>query len=531
MIYFELVRGLDIRLFQTISAIDMDYGSCAKYVFDKDSLVLLGMNHSVRLDILTKEVKQDNPIKNWDIESEAVMWFAEDSTEAVLVKLINDAYRKWLKIDALISEEYFLRELKEANEVLKNYDFKIFVDEGGMSIFKNDEAVTFEQALEVIMDIDENRMDDAGIDNLIGEAIFYRKMDRYEDAALRLEKVVRYVDHNLPMYSKATFTLAETYYFMGNYERAEQLYYRINLEHIEDENDFYMHLGHALLDGRMKRYDRHLRIYYHSSIDPEYADTHRQAVAAAKGNVAEVFADYEVTCHEMGEKKYKEHRESLPKEADDIDELLKLYEKPEEKPQPIHKKYEGIHLIEPKKEVETSTKTVNERLSEALDLFLAGDYQESFSYYCRLKEQSDKNSDFYSWICLQLGKLYCFFDEPIKAKNILAECNPNCFGLVYRQEDFLVLFRHSRIVADDFENDIRYRRLIRGMYDPYFAQYDREYNLLIRDKKLMKTFAAYVRECEEVARSKYKDVLAPGKGGGLFGKFKKKINSGNDVIL
>ena len=522
MIFFELVRGLDIRVFQTVSAIDPTYGSCAKYVFDKDSLVLLGMNHSIRLDILTKEIKKDNPIKNWDIESEAVMWFAEDSTEAVIIRLINDAYRKWHNLDANITNEYFAKELHDANEVLKAYDFKIFVDNSGMSIFKNDEAVSFEQAIEVIMDIDENNMDDNGIENLISEALFYRKMDRYDDAALRLEKVVRYVDHKLPMYSKATFTLAETYYFAGNYERAEQLYYRVNLEHIEDENDFYMHLGHALLDGRMKRYDRHLRIYYHSSIDPEFADTHRQAVAAAKSNVAEVFADYEVTCLEMGQKKYKEHKDSLPTEADDIDELLELYEKPEEKPMPVHKKYEGIRLVEPKNVKEISTKTLNERLSEALDLFLAGEYQESFEYYCRLKEQADKNSDFYSWICLQLGKLYCFFDEPEKAKNILNECNPNRFGIVYRQEDFLVLYRHTRIVADDFENDIRYRRLLRGMYDPYFAQYDREYNLMIKDKKLMKAFGLYVRECEDVARSKNKDVLEGAGKGGIFGLFKKK---------
>lgn len=522
MIFFELVRGLDIRVFQTVSAIDQTYGSCAKYVFDKDSLVLLGMNHSVRLDILTKEVKEDHPIKNWDIENEAVMWFSEDSTEAVIIRLINDAYRKWLQLDATISDEYFMKELASANEVLKGYDFKIFVDNSGMTIFKNNEALSFEQAIEVIMDMDENRMDDEGIENLIGEALFYRKMDRYEDAALRLEKVVRYVDSKSPLYSKANFTLAETYYFSGNYERAEQLYYRVNLEQIEDVNDFYLHLGHALLDGKMKRYDRHLRIYYHSSIDPEFADTHRQAVAAAKSTVSEVFADYEVTCLEMGQKKYKEHKDSLPTEADDIDELLELYEKPEEKPEEKHKKYEGIHLVEPKTEKEYSTKTVNERLSEALEMFLAGDYQESFSYYCRLKEQADKDSDFYSWICLQLGKLYCFFDEPDKAKDILNECNPNRFGLVYRQEDFLVLFRHSRIVADDFENDIRYRRLIRGKYDPYFAQYDRDYNLLIRDKKLMKAFGAYLKECEEVARSKCKDLLDPGKGSGLFGLLKRR---------
>ena len=60
------------------------------------------------------------------------------------------------------------------------------------------------------------------------------------------------------------------------------------------------------------------------------------------------------------------------------------------------------------------------------------------------------------------------------------------------------------------------------MYDPYFAQYDREYNLMIKDKKLMKAFGLYVRECEDVARSKNKDVLEGAGKGGIFGLFKKK---------
>ena len=84
MIYFELYRQLDIRMFQTMSAIDQTYGSCAKYVFDRDCLILLGSDHSIRLNILNKTADSDNPVRNWDIESEAMLWFAEDSMEAAI---------------------------------------------------------------------------------------------------------------------------------------------------------------------------------------------------------------------------------------------------------------------------------------------------------------------------------------------------------------------------------------------------------------------------------------------------------------
>ncbi len=528
MIYFELYRQLDIRIFQTISAVDQTYGSCAKYVFDKDSLILLGMDHSVRLDILTKEVKKDSPIRNWDIEDEAIMWFAEDSTEAALIRLINDAYRRWFMLDVNISEEFFMMELEQVNMLLEGYGLRIFSDDSGMSIFRTDAGAdsefTFEQAVDLIMEIDENRMDDAGIAQLINEALYYRKFDKYDEAAVRLEKVARYVDHTLPIYTQTVFTLAETYYFMGNYERAVMLYYRVNLKFVEDENDFYLHLGHALIDEKMKKYDRHLRIYFHSRIDREFADTHRQAVAAAKASVSEVFAEYEATCSDMGRKKYAEFRNSLPDGADDIDEILEEYEKPKEDVQEIHKQYEGIILSEPRVSAQNSSVSVNERLSEALDYYLTGEYQKAFDLYYRLASQADEDSDFYTWIQLQLGKIYCFFDEPLKSWKVLKKCDPTRFGIVYRLEDYLILYQHAHIVAEDFESDIRFRKLVRGRMDPYFAQYDRQYNELLHDRKLMRAYKTYEKDCIEDSRYELRAVLKETKErrGGFFGLFGKK---------
>ncbi|MCR5673224.1 MAG: hypothetical protein K6F87_05870 [Lachnospiraceae bacterium] len=534
MIFFELCRQLDIRVFQTISAVDRTYGSCAKYVFDGDSLVLLGIDHSVRLDILTKEVKKDSPIRNWDIESETVMWFADDSAEAALIRLINDAYRKWLQLDMNISDAYFAEELEQVNQILAGYSLRIFSDNTGMSIFRDDvengEEFTFEQAVELIMDMDENRMDDAGISQLINEALYYRKLDRYEEAAVRLEKVVRYVDHTLPIYTHTVFTLAETYYFMGNYDRAVKLYYRVNLEFIEDENDFYLHLGHALIDAKMKKYDRHLRIYYHSFIDKEFADTHRQAVAAAKASVSDVFAEYEATCADMGRRKYVEFRKSLPDGADDIDELMGEFEEKSEREQEIHKQYEGFSLSEPHSGSEKTKMSVNERLSAALDRFLTGEYQKAFEMYCRLASQADEDSDFYTWIHLQLGKLYCFFDEPAKAWKMLKKCDPRRFGIVYRLEDFLLLYQHTHIVAEDFESDDRFRKLIRGRMDPYYAQYDRQYNQLIADRKLMRSYRVYEKDCIEDSRYELRNVLREmkEKKGGFFGLFGRRKEESYD---
>lgn len=507
MLFFELNRQLDIRLFQTLAAVDPTYGSCAKYVFDKDSLILLGTDHSIRLDILNKSITRDNPIRNWDIESEAMLWFAQDSAESAIIRLINDAYRLWENIDSNITEEYFYNELEALNQMLAGYDLKAYVDDTGMSLFKDGVTLTFEQTMELIMDIDENRMDDKGIDNLINEAFFYRNMDRYEEAALLLEKVARYVDHTQPIYGNVLFSLAETYYFGGNYDRAVTLYYRIQPEHIQDFDDFYMHIGHALLDNKMKKYDRNLRIYYHSLLDSQYADNHRQAVVAAKAAIGDVFAEYEETCLEMGQKKYEEYRASLPEDADDIDDLLRIYEKPEEKPEVSHKRLSGFDLRVPRNSSDGIVKSINTLISDALEKYLEGEYQQSFEIYYRLKERVSSDSDQYTWVYLQLGKLYAFFEEPGKALECLEKCDPMRCGLVYREEDFLMLYRHVKIVNDDFESDSRYRILLRGALDSYFAQYDREYNLMQRDKKLCKAFKQYQKDCIEDSKFDLKDKV------------------------
>ena len=192
----------------------------------------------------------------------------------------------------------------------------------------------------------------------------------------------------------------------------------------------------------------------------------------------------------------------------------------------MHKQYEGFGLTEPRSKVETGNMSMSERLSTALDYYLTGEYQKDFDMYYRLASQTDEDSDYYTWIHLQLGKLYCFFDEPAKSWHALEKCNPNRFGIVYRLEDFMILYQHSHIVAEDFESDERFRKLVRGRMDTYYAQYDREYNRLIKDRKLMRAYRIYEKDCIEDTKYELRDILTDGRsrGGGLFARLRRSNN-------
>ena len=122
-----------------------------------------------------------------------------------------------------------MAQINMTNEKLSQYELKVIADDTGLCVFHEDGDFTFENAIELIMDYDENRMDNGGMAELINEALYYRKLDRMEEAAASLEKVVRYADHTQPIYTDSVFLLAETYYFAGNFERAVELYYRCHM--------------------------------------------------------------------------------------------------------------------------------------------------------------------------------------------------------------------------------------------------------------------------------------------------------------
>ncbi len=503
MIIFELFRQLDVLLLRVADSSYNDFASCSKYVLKDDSLILLGLNYSIRLNMANHEIVRDIPLKNWDIDTEPVLWFAQDSAESIVIRLIHNAYSYWQTKPTPENAQAYFVFLQQANQVLAGYNIRILMDEEGLCAYQNDAVISFEKALEIIMDSDTTRLDEAGVSQLMYEAGYYKDLDRWDDASIRLEKVISLVDHLLPSYTQAAWMLAQVYYYAGNYARAEQILYRCRMEFIKDEEDLYSQLGHVLLDHRMKKFERQIRIYYRGLVDEHYAQTHPQAIEAAATEVEDVFDDYEKTCRDMGRKKYAEFRNRLPVGADDIDELLmtKVPDKVKEfKPE---KNYENIVLMKPTF-TESSGKMSGELLSKALQLMIDGEYQESFSVYCRLAQEVDQMSDTYSWVEFQLAKLYSFFDDYTSAMECLTKCNPTAFGMVYRLDDFLILYAHVRTILSGMETEYSFRKLMRGRLDFYFARYDRAYIEMLHDRPLQADFRDYEKDCERLAKEELK---------------------------
>lgn len=532
MILFELYRQLDVRMYMTVAALDRNFGACSKYLITGNSLILLGTEHSVKLDLTNKTMTVEKAIKEWDIDSEAVLWFAEDSAEACIIRLINNAFREWLKIDPFSSTEEFEAATAKLNAILDRYNLRVVFDSNSLKVLQFGEVITFEEALEIIIEIDSDTETELMIAECFAEAEYQRSIGQLEEAAKNYEHILKHIERSVQLYTICSFKLAEIYYFLNNNERSALLYYRCNPAFITDERDFYIHLGHALLDSKMKKYERQIRIYYRGMLDPLYAQNHVQAIRAASRDVSDVFKEYEETCFEMGEKKYREHYENLPPQADDIDELVleeALYENDSISDDYI-KVYEKIHLLE-HAFLSDNGSSKEELISDGLDSYNDGEYQKSFEAYLRLKSMIKSDSEQYTWTMLQLGKLYCIFDEYKKAKECLSGCALDRFNDVYKKDDYLLLYEHVKTVCNHLENDIRYRSLIRGIIDPYYAKTDRTYYVLSQEKNLTEEFAKYEKECREKAVTDCKSDQSEkilekknkedGEKLGFFGRIKK----------
>ena len=473
---------------------------------DGNVLTLLGSNRSIDLDMSCRGVEWSKPAKEWQIDAEPVMWFSEESAEAGVIRMINNLYRQWLNADPFLSAEEFNSSCEDINQRLSVYSLRIFYTAENMCVVRDGELISFEEALKHIMDMDEQADGQIDINNLMYEAEFQKRLGQLDRAIPLYERAITMVTRTDPVYTYASFQLGEGYYFEGNYERSVSLYYRCNLEFVENESDFYIHIGHALVDSKMKKYEREIRIYYRSRLDPDYAVTHKDAIAGATREVGEVFDEYEETCRQMGQKMYADHRNRLPVGADDVDELLAIYDPVVVQPMDpvVVKRYENINLLLPTRAGYSVNKSPNELLADALDLFINGEYQTAFETYVRISEEVSQDTDYYTWAQFQIGKLYSLFDDYEKAYNALTRCDPSGFGLVYRTEDFFELYSHVRIVCDDLESDYRYRKLIRGKFDYYYSSNDRGYFELLRDRQLMTAFAEYEKECIESARADFK---------------------------
>ncbi|HAG69027.1 MAG TPA: hypothetical protein DCL38_03535 [Lachnospiraceae bacterium] len=515
MIYFETGRELDVRLYKTAAMLDDSFRPCGKYILEDDRLIILGGIQSVSLNPLMREASVEAPFKGFDLSGKKARLIKTDSASGRLIKSINDSYREWFEIDPFSNFMEFEGELLETNREVSEYGLTLVWNSQNMMLYQNSAPVTYEQGLQFIIDNDIYEDIGQNLSEWLRDARYYKETGQDDKAVRMYERLIKYIDPSVSIYSETALSLGELYYFNSNYDEALRMYYCCNPEHLRSKRDFYVHIGHALLDRKMKNFESEIKIYYRSLLDPGFYENNHRVVEYASSEIAANYTEYEEVCLRIGKRSYEQGRDRLIGTAGQNGGLVVSDKSeaveggvcvPEQKdavyaptalPLKPRKRYEDIKLIRKRNIEDIPGESVESLLSKGLSELNSGEYQKAYEIYVRLAEKTGRGSEVYTWAMLQLAKLFSFFDDYEHALSCLTECDRESFGLVYRYEDYMLLYVHARIVLDDFESDRRFRKLIRGRYDHYFARFDREYFFMTRDRNLMDAFSKYERECRE----------------------------------
>ncbi len=503
MIFFEVFKQLDARMYRTAKAFVPVLNPTTRYIIEQDSIVVLGTNISVKWDLSNKSITEENPLKHWDLEGESLYWFSEESAQSAVVRMMSNIIRQWFGVDPFPTFSEFEKSEAEINALIARYGLKIVCDMDRVAVIKNDERISFETAIAMIVEDDALAEAGMSVDEWLYDARYFRQTDQLERAIEQYERVLRYSNITMRVYTESAFCLAESFYFLGDYEKAVDMYFKCNLEFIEDEADFYIHIGHALLDVKMPNFEQDIHVYYRGCLDQAFAMNHMREIERAAEELAENFELYESKCLMIGQKKYNDHIRSLPMKSEVVDEIVSKEEDEKNRIEIAKNRYYDVRLLKPTVLMNLSTISINEAMLQAFELLNNGEYQKAYEMYYKLSESVDVDSDYATWINFQLGKLYYFCNDPLKTFEVLRKCKIGKFGVVYRQTDFFVLYAHVKIICDDFESDERFRKLIRGKFDSYYAKYDQEYLKLVNNAKMMNRFRRYENECLNSAREEF----------------------------
>ncbi|MCR4654999.1 MAG: tetratricopeptide repeat protein [Lachnospiraceae bacterium] len=499
MVYFETGRELDVRLYKTAAVLIDAFRSCGKYIVQDDDLILLGGIESIALSPVNREARLEAPLRVFNVAKKKARLLRLESAAGKLVKMINDAYREWFEIDPFSNFMEFEGVLLDTNRAISEYGLYLVWNSQGMALFHDGEKITFEQGLQFIIDNDIYEDIGRNLAEWINDARFYKDLGQDDKAVRRYERVLRYLDSSSEVYTEVAFALGELYYFGSNYDEALSFYKRCNLEHVDDVQDFYIHIGHALIDRKMKNFESEIKIYYRSLLDSVFYDNNKRIVEYAASEIAQNYAEYEKVCLQIGKRYYDSDEGRIEGPSEDKGGLVVSEGSfvPAEVPVRPKKRYENIKLVKTKSLEIEADKDPESLLADGLYNLNEGEYQKAYENYALLAEKTGKGTVYYTWAMLQLAKLFSFFEEYENAVTCLADCERDKFGIVYRLEDYKFLYVHAKIVIDDFENDKRFRLMVRGKYDHYYARFDRQYHFLTRDRNLCEDFVRYEKECVE----------------------------------
>ncbi len=318
MFDFRLNHILQLQYDGAFAQIKKGFVSKDVYVLADNCLIALGRPNSVQVCISNWEVSVLETYEEWGIEDvEAITEIKENSLVNELLRYVLMSVKFYLKIEPYATE-YMLSTLKtKLNEKLKHFNIRIEDNANTLVLTHESKIVTLEVVIEYLYNnvnkdnfskvftssaYIANKGDRLKTEGDLAYAKRLAALNRYEDALPIFLDELKKAEKDSMYYTELAMYIGEAFYHTDNLKSSGAYYKKCNLDYIKDHNDYYLRLGHSILDDKMKDYGELSKIYYRGCLNANYKKSHKEQFDAAYIKLKDQYKEYENMCVKIGKK-------------------------------------------------------------------------------------------------------------------------------------------------------------------------------------------------------------------------------------
>ncbi|MCR5420108.1 MAG: hypothetical protein K6E98_03785 [Lachnospiraceae bacterium] len=302
MIYFRLSSSLQLQYDGALRKLKGTFVSKEVYLLSNDELTALGRPYSLVISLKDASLSETKSYERWEgieeILNEDIPAIKEGTLMGEFMRFLLMRLRRVLKLEPY-ADEYMLSVLEgKLNERVKYYDIYIDKDSSEMtSIRYKGNDTDIETVLKIISEPSDAEEALKDIDLMYASRLM--GLNRYEEALKLFKEALSSVSGDSMMATEFNLKLGEIYFFLEDKEAAIKSYKLCDKCYIKDIKDYYIRVGHLLLDDKEEN-GLKLREYYKGILNPTYGkykgDEYKDIVAYAKP----LYPEYEEKCLAAG---------------------------------------------------------------------------------------------------------------------------------------------------------------------------------------------------------------------------------------
>ncbi len=296
--FLNLNNLLQLQYDGFINKLATDWVSESIYAIEGDFLMAVGKPYCVIISLIDGSMSKREGF-NYQLMTEPVI-IEEGTLRNEVLRYVLMRLRRVLNI-APVADDHMLDVLRgKINDSLKFFDIAVFKEPDNIVVDLKLQGGhgTVEEVLTAVAD-----------ETIIGEILGDVDMD-YLKRLVGLGRFEEALEIFLSLYDRAqpgtmfdneiNMYLGELYYHLDELDNSVERYKMCNPIYINDIRDYYIRLGHSLLDDKAGLRGNLIKMYYRSTLNPAYKKSIADRYDKLVEQIEPIYAAHESECEAAG---------------------------------------------------------------------------------------------------------------------------------------------------------------------------------------------------------------------------------------